>query len=402
MMPLIRSILAPIFSLALLMLGNGFFITFISLRLQLDGYGATIIGFVHSSYYAGFLVGAIGIESFIRRIKHIRSFAFFASIGTAIIMIQGIFVNPYVWIAARFVAGLCIASLYVVIESWLLIISPISKRGVVLSFYMIALYFSQAASQYIIEIIGYESLLPFLVTGFLCALSVLPVACTTSRAPDYDESSVRNVFKMFRTAPFGFIGCVLSGSILSSIYSFTPNYAIQTGISVPLMMSITIAGGFLLQWPIGYLSDIFDRRKILIMSSFATLLPVLGIIFATSKTIPILALSFFLGGFTFTIYPLSITQVCDRFPAEDITMVTGVLLLAFGVGSVIGPLIAPFFINAIEPYGLYLYIGTVSLVLASIGLYAHFRFPPVPNYEQGDFVPLPRQTPVAYELDPRK
>lgn len=402
MKSLLRNVTAPLLSLALLMLGTGFLMTYISVRLDFEGFDATVIGYVHSAYYAGFLIGALKIESLIKRVKHIRSFAIFASFATSLIAIQGMWLNPFFWIGIRFASGLCVASLYVVIESWLLTVTPQSNRGTILSFYMISLYSAQAASQFLLEMISLSSLEAFLITAFLCSLSIIPVAFTNAKTPTISENSSFRIFRVMKTAPFGFFGCMFSGMILSSIYSFAPTYAQDTFVSISLLMSLTIAGGFLLQWPIGYLSDIFDRRKILVLVSFATLLPCIGIIFTGSVAMSVFVLSFVLGGVTFTLYPLSITQVCDRFHADDITNVTGILLLAYSIGSIVGPLTAPFFIDNIYPFGLYVFIGFVALLLGLLGLFAIWKSAPVPKEEQGEFIPLPRETPVVYELDPRK
>ena len=130
---LIRRVLAPIISFFLLMFGSGFLQTFISARLHLDGQSASLIGFVQGAFYLGYLVAVLKIEHLIGRIRHIRAFSFFVSIATVIILLQGLVLSPYAWILIRIINGVCIASLYVVVESWLLIAAPDSHRGAVLA-----------------------------------------------------------------------------------------------------------------------------------------------------------------------------------------------------------------------------------------------------------------------------
>jgi len=366
----------------------------------MDHHDATVIGVVQAAYYAGFMLGALKIESLIKRIRHIRAYAFFACLCTAVVLFQGVYIHPVAWTIERFINGLCIASLYVVIESWLLIIAPEGAKGKLLALYMIALYAAQAVSQFFVDFLDIKTLTPFLVTGILGSLSMMPVTFTRTQVPDLPETQVKGFFHVFRRSPFGCLGCTISGLILSAIYSFLPTYAEQMHISVSIAMSLTIAGGFFLQWPLGYLSDVFDRRKVLLLVSVLTIAPCIGVVFFKSMAAVVYAMVFLLGGLTFTLYPLSITHVSDRFQSNDMTSITAVLLFAYSIGSVAGPLIAPFVIDA-APHGLFIYIGMMAVALTAMGCFSIIRFKPVPKTEQGDFVPMSGQSPLGPELDPR-
>lgn len=395
-----RRALSPLLSIALLMLGNGFFTTFVSVRLYLDGHSALIVGLVQSAFYAGYLLGALKIEALMHRIRHIRAYAFFTCIATAILLMQGLLVHPIIWIFERFVMGLCIASLYVVIESWLLIISPQSTRGKLLGFYMLSLYGAQSLSQFFMDFLDLNTLSPFVVAATLSSLSMIPVTFTYTQVPDQGETERSGFFSILKRSPFGAGGCVISGLILSAIYSFLPNFAEKSNLSVSSIMSVTIAGGFLLQWPLGHLSDIFDRRKILLLVSALTIVPCIAIMILKLEIAYIIGPVFFLGGMTFTLYPLSITHVTDRHLSEDLTSITAVLLFAYSFGSVLGPLIAPFFIKFFQPHGLFIYIGAMGGLLTLTGLLSTIFSKPVPREDQNDFVPL-TGSPLSYELDPR-
>lgn len=383
------------------MLSNGFFITFVSAKLHNEHYSPMMIGVIQGMYYAGFLIGALKSENLIGRIRHIRAFSFFASIATMTVLASGLVSHPVAWIIMRFLLGVCIASLYVVIESWLLIIGPVENRGVILGLYMIALYLSQSLSQFIINYVQIESLMPFIISGFLAALSILPVTFTRSLIPELTSQSGKGYWKFMMVAPMGTVGAAISGIILGTIYTFVPTYAQTTNISIALIMSITIAGGFLLQYPIGHLSDIISRRYVALGVSIMTVVCCIGVISSTSNETAVLIWSFFLGGFTFTIYPLSITQVADRSLPDDITTITGVMLFAYSCGAVVGPMIAPLFIHFLGEPGSYWCILTSATLMTLIGIITIVVRKPVPMGDQGTFVALPPQTPVSYDLDPR-
>jgi len=401
MLGIVRSVISPIWSIGLLMLGSAFFLSFISMKMKLAGMDATVIGYVHSAYYFGLWVGAMRVERLIRRIGHIRAFAAFIGITVASMMIQGLNGHPLVWVVMRFFAGISLAGVYVVIESWLLDKSTLETRGQILAIYMISIYGAQSISQFILDGINITSAEPFLVAGLICSLSAIPVATTRAISPELHEPTLPNILELFKIAPFGCLGCILAGFILSAIYSFTPNYALATNVSVSWMVSLTILGGVLLQWPIGKLSDLYDRRNILIMVSLATIIPAIGILYFPGNATVVYPLVFVLGGLCFTLYPLSITQVCDHIESHNITAITGVLLLAYGIGAAFGPLTAPLLMKYVGPSGLYIYIAIIAGILSFVGICRHIWGADVPKEDQGDFVPLPRSGSVALDLDPR-
>ena len=151
MRKVLRSIIPPLISLVIVMLGNGFFNTYSSLRISIDGYPAWVIGIINASYYAGVMLGSIYIEKLIDRIGHIRTFAMFASINSAVILLQSFIIGAVSWTFFRFFVGFCAAAFFIVIESWLLLSTGIRTRGKILSLYMLTLYLAQGSGQFILN-----------------------------------------------------------------------------------------------------------------------------------------------------------------------------------------------------------------------------------------------------------
>ena len=56
----------------------------------------------------------------------------------------------------------------------------------------------------------------------------------------------------------------------------------------------------------------------------------------------------------------------------------------------------------IRPSGLFLYASVLSIILITLGLWKIRKSPRIKEEEQGDYIPLPRTTPLAYYLDPRQ
>ena len=205
-----------------------------------------------------------------------------------------------------------------------------------------------------------------------------------------------------KISPFGFAGCVISGLALSAVYTFFPIFAVSRDVLSANLMSVTILGGVLLQWPLGKLSDYFERRKTLLgVVVLALVLSLVGFAYTGNDPYLVLAYSFLFGGFVFTLYPLSITQVCDHLDESYITVATALLLVAYGIGSVTGPVISSYFIGFLGVGSLFIYFALILGALACVGTYSMILRPVVPLEDQGDYVPLPNVTPIAYEMDPR-
>ena len=90
-------------------IGNGFFGTFISLRVTLEGFEAAAAGFVLSSYFVGFTIGALRCGNIIARIGHIRAYAAFAGLAVAATAAMPLLIGPLPWLVLRGVIGFGLA-----------------------------------------------------------------------------------------------------------------------------------------------------------------------------------------------------------------------------------------------------------------------------------------------------
>lgn len=398
-------VIAPLLSLSLLILGNGLFMTLVTVRLHLENASVWFIGLVSAAYYAGLAFGSIRIERFIYRVGHIRAYAAFAAILTAVTLLQGLWLEPWVWVGLRFIGGYCLAGLFVVIESWLLGYSTATTRGQVLSLYMIALYGSQSLGQFLLNVSDPATLTPFCIVSIFSALSIVPISMTYSDSPHIEEASTLSFKKLYAISPLGVVGCFAGGLTLGAIYGFYPLFLSELSFPVSklaLIMGLLIVGGMLLQYPIGHLSDIIERRKVLL----GICLLVIGLSIGQMITSyhwysSFLVMVFLFGGLTFTIYPVSISHACDHLEAKDIAAATGGLLFAYSLGATIGPLIVPAFMRPFGPLGLFIYFIVVAMALAGFTLWRMRQTAALKADEKQEFVAVPAGvSPVASELHP--
>lgn len=389
-----KSVSAPLLSLLLVMFGNTYFMSFLAIKMKMDGHDAQAVGNLSSAYFLGFVIGAFIIEKLIERIGHIRSFTLFAALTSALAIAMGLYVSPWFWMLLRLVNGICVAGIYVVVESWLVTLAGKEQRGRALALYMLGLYLAQTLSQQILEYFDPTTLTPFCAMAFLCSISVIPVCMKKVDCPRELGSSYLNIGKTYKASPLGFITCFVSGIVLGQIYGLMPFYFSNLGFSVNHVgeiMSAVFFGALTLQWPFGWISDIVDRRKVLIglvIGSFIISLTCL--IFSQGLSyLSFLGLSYLFGGLLFSLFPLGMSQVCDNLEQKDIVGAMSVLCLVYGTGSFIGPTTSSIVMVYYPNYGFFLF---TTIVLAALGIYAISRLilkDSVPLEDQNQSIVVP-------------
>ncbi len=371
---MIRSLLAPLLSLIFLMMGSGIFNTFVPLRLEMEHYDSEVIGAVVSAMYVGLLIGSFKIDQFISHVGHIRSFVAFTLLLGVLVLLPAIWLNPWYWAALRFCGGICMAGIFIVIESWILMRGTSETRGVMLSLYLGALYGALMLGQFLINLSPLESVWPFIITAVCCFAALLPMMTKYAAAPPImqpmEKSEHLSLIKLFYLSPVGFIGGIISGMILAVIYGLVPVYAREIGLSIKeisVLMAIIIFGGLSLQWPIAKWADNGKRRHMIRLASF------LSAFFGAALTlIPAGQISYLFlfagafGGFAFTIYPLTMAYACEKVADHQIVKATGGFVLAYGLGAIAGPLLAPLFMDLFGSAGLFYFLAAISLFLGAM------------------------------------
>ena len=356
-------------SVILLMLGSTYFTTFISVKLSHQNISEIFIGVVHMAYSIGFVVGTIKTDFFIQRFRYTKSYMVLTLLFAFSTINCLFFSSIYSWMLFRFVCGFCLAALYVILESFYLLISPNEKRGQVLAIYMIALYLSQSASQIFHDILPIDSSYTFIILSGFLILSCLPMFFVDDSNLPKEQIRLFQAFKNLEISKLGLHASFASGVVLTGLYSFLPILAQKLELKVSISMILLILGGLIFQWPIGYLSDKMDRKKLLFGLCWALIAPCMLPIFYPLSTFASYLLITLIGGLSFALYPLAMTLVCENKPKEELTALTGILVLVFSFGMIFGPMLPPIMNHLKDPYGVYL-----QLIIFSFFLIGHSLF----------------------------
>ena len=360
MVSILKSFVALYGAMVLVSMSLGLLATFLSLRLTVEGFSTHVTGLILTAYFMGSVVGTFYCRRLINAVGHIRSFAAFAALATAMVMLHGWYMSALAWGIFRFFTGIATIGLYMVIESWLNGCTQPGSRGRVFSMYMIMCYLGGSVGQQCLNLGDVRDSTLFFVVGFFLVCCIIPVTLTRSIRPELPEVRVIDLKTIFKKAPMGLLGCFLAGLVSSAFYTMGPVFCHQIHLSVSQLswfMTITVLGGLLLQWPMGLFSDRFDR-SIVIPSLGAVFAVVSGLmIFAVQRSFDLLMVAMILfGGLLFCIYPVAVARAHDMFEPKDVVNVSSALLLFYGIGSVAGPLVSSLIIEWVgNPSGFYLF-----------------------------------------------
>ncbi|MBZ6064619.1 MFS transporter [Aeromonas schubertii] len=402
----LRRLLSPLTSLVIFILGHGMFNTLLTVRLSAEGVSPEAIGLVSAAYFGGLVLGAFVNARLIIRVGHIRAYAAYASLLCFLFLLHGMVVEPLSWTVMRLIGGFATGGLFVVLESWMLVSSTPANRGRLMSLYMILLYGSLAMGQLLLKWVDPLALTPFALCAMAATLSVVPLALSRVAMPAMVAPQPVGVRELVRLTPAGMGSSFTSGLLLGAIYGLMPLYFTDSGASLPRvaeMMALVILGGMCLQYPIGRVSDRYDRRLvILLLCCVLTLLALLMVLLPESWREPMAGgLVFLLGGMAFSIYPLSLSHACDELHPDQVLGANQGLLLSYSLGAMIGPLLAPLLIRSLGPQGLFIYFALCGALLAAYLSWRKRQRQPIPLDEHQVFIPVPPNTPMTAELEPR-
>ena len=333
---------ALLLGFGVLMVGDGLQGTLLAVRASLEQFPIEITGLIMSVFSVGFLAGSLLAPRIVERVGHIRVFAALASIASAAILVHAVFVNPITWAGLRLISGFCFAGIYVVAESWLNDRATNETRGQLLSVYMVISYVGVALGQLLLNVadpLGYG----LFILGSVCiSIALVPLLLSAGPAPHFETLSPINIKELFQISPLGVVGALCEGTSTAAFFAMGPVYASVIGYSlseVSFFMTAGVIGCVLLQWPVGHFSDRYDRRLVLTLTTFAAAgVAVMGASATSLSLLEQLALIALFGGLSLPLYSVCIAHPNDFLEPHEMVAASGGLVLASGIGAVIGPL----------------------------------------------------------------
>ena len=403
--------------IGIMMVAHGLQIQVMGIRSVIEEFSFITTGIFMSSYFVGYFVGSKTTPALVSKVGHIRVFAAFASLASLSALIAVVYINPFMWTISRFITGISLVSCYVVCESWLNDRANNKNRGQLLSTYMIVIYLGLAMGMLLLNLSSPMNYEPFILVSVLLSLALVPILLTKRSAPKFKKIGTISVKELYKISPLGSVSAFCTGIIHGAFFSLIAVYATKANFSLletSILLFISTISGVLGQWPIGFFSDIYDRRLVIVLTTFgAAFLSFCSILTANDpieniywlKEFDFKKILFFIfvglySSLCLPLFSLNLAHTNDYVSKEKFVGAGGGLQLIFGFGAISGPILCSFFMQIFELNGFFIFLIIIHLIIGSFGLYRMKVRKTVSNPDS-TFTPIPATiTPAGLELDP--
>ena len=223
------------------------------------------------------------------------------------------------------------------------------------------------------------------------------VSVTRAEPPQITAAASLPYRQLARGAPVAAAGAAISGLLTGAFYALVPAWMQERGndrTTIGLVMLAAVFGGLAFQIPVGKLSDRFDRRIVLTGLCLGLMGTSIALVYLPRTLLAVLPTAFLFGGFLSTLYPVSIAHAHDRMRGERIVALSGRLILLFGLGSILGPLLGTAFVVSFGINGVLYLIAAIALLLALIAAARSMISAPAPHVQRTFKIITPQAAPL--------
>jgi MFS family permease len=389
----------PLFAgLSLIGLAVGVQGSLLGMRAELEGFDDYLIGLLMSCYFAGFLAGSLLTPRMIQRVGHIRIFAALSAVASVTILIHAIYVEPWAWALMRLFTGFAFSTIYVVSESWLNQSSNNANRGQILSIYTTILLAGICAGQFMLNLANPMDFTLFILISVMVSVAAVPILLSVIITPAIEETERVSIRHLWYRTPMGVTGIILSQWVSSILFGMGAVYATKLGFSVYQVanfMGAMMAGGMILQWPLGKLSDMIDRRWVMSVACLFAVLFALLISRESEASIRLYLLIFMFGGCSLSLYSIVVALTNDHLRPSEIVPASGTIVLISGLTSITGPITAVFWLQIFGLQSFFVLLASCLLLLAGISLWRLLTIEALPSEYKGQVILQAATAPVG-------
>ena len=375
----------------LLLFAGGVHGLILPVRGSIEGFSAGALGLLGTGWAVGYVAGCLIAPRLVGAVGHIRTFGVMCALAAVSILLQAILVEAWAWIPIRAISGFCFAGAAMIVESWLNDRAAPETRGRIFGIYTMVNLGAVTAGQMAISLGDASGFSFFAIGAMVYCLALIPTALSTSASPAPLTSVRLDLPALWRNSPVAVVAVFLVGMSNAAFGTLAAVYANAIGLSlatIALFASIPVLAGAAAQIPIGMASDRMDRRKVLIGTAILAVCSDLAfVLLAPEARIVNLVLVGLFGASIFAMYPIIVAHANDHAPAGTSIQVSGGLLMIFGLGSIVGPLVAGVTMTGVGAQGLFLITLAAHIVMIGFTAWRVSRRAPVARDDKTAFQP---------------
>jgi MFS family permease len=239
---------------------------------------------------------------------------------------------------------------------------------------MVVTYIGVGIGQLFLNLADPQEYPLYVLTSVLISIAVVPLLLSATSSPSFEESVNISAKELYKITPLGIVGTFVVGLVTATFFALGPVYAQRLGLNlqqISYFMAAAVVGTVLLQWPIGALSDRYDRRVVLTIITMLTSFAAFAVVLIQHDSIMSLLLTVGLfSGLALPLYSICIAYTNDHLAPNQMIAASGALVLVGGLGAVVGPLLVAMVMDQFGNPSFFWSMGIAHLVT---GLFAMYR-----------------------------
>jgi MFS family permease len=366
-----RALAGAIATVTIVGVGLSLTMTLIAVRLGQQGYSAGAIGLNSAAAGVATLFGAAFVPLWARRIG-VKRLLFVALLVSGLSLAAMASTNDYwAWLGIRAVFGAALTALFVVSEYWINAIAPPHRRGFVIGIYAASVALGFGAGPLILTLVGTASAAPFLIGIALFAAAALPIILGSGAEPEIKQAPAVPVLGFLLGAPIATLAGFLHGAIETASMGLLPVYALRAGEAAEagaLLVAMFALGNVLFQLPVGYVSDLMDRRKLLMSIALFGLIGALALTIAPAMGFVLFCgLLLVWGGIVGSLYAVGLAHLGSRYHGADLASANAAFVMLYSLGMLAGPPGMGLGMDLFGPNGFFYAIAALLALYLGIG-----------------------------------
>ena len=258
-----------------------------------------------------------------------------------------------------------------------------------------------------------ENFQPFILISVITSIALIPILLTKKKPPTFKRIKAMKLNELYEASPFGMVSSLLYGAVQSALFTLLAVYATGmnfTILEISIVTFLLAISGAIAQFPVGKISDIYDRRKVIVISTFgASIFCLLTILvsrqmylpdgLATSKTW--FYIFFILFSFcSLPMFSLILAHTNDYISKDKFVAAGAGLQFVFGLGAMSGPFLCSIFMDLVGQNVFFIFCCFFNSLIGFYGIY-RMRIRQSIDNPDSQFVAMPQTiTPAGIELNP--
>jgi len=341
----------------------------LSFILQRQGMSSSLIGLSAAMTPLGFILSAPLIPWLSRRFGAGRTALSCAGLSALLLALIGWQQNVFLWFPLRFLLGFSVNPLYVISETWMIMLTPPAKRGRIMGVYTSVISAGFALGPFTLALVGTQGWPPFIVgiSAFmlcgLCLSRVLP------KIPELDiDHEERASVGLFMPQAMLLLFAVFAAAVFEQVtLTLMSVYGQGHGgpeARISALLAIFVAGNIALQIPLGMLAERHGSHRALM---FCALTAAFGCLLLSwsFNSVFVWPIAFIWGAVSFGIYTMALIELGERFSGSMLMAGNAAFAMVWGAGGITGPPVTGAVMDLVGVQGFPLTLGMLCLALAA-------------------------------------